>query len=80
VIHLQPTLKIIWKELALLIRRYLQVGKQNFVRSVVRMLRRITSTRIISLGNTVDGKEGSFSFNKKAANANAAVTPRIKLH
>jgi hypothetical protein len=26
------------------------------------------------------GKEGGFSLNKKAANANAAVMPRIKLH
>jgi spore coat protein CotH len=34
---LQPTLKIIWKELASLVRQYLQDGKRNFVRAVVKI-------------------------------------------
>lgn len=78
-IHLQPTLKIIWKEPASFAKQDSQADKQNFASAAARTLGRTTNIRIIFLSNSVDDKEGNILFNKKEADASAADILRIKL-
>jgi hypothetical protein len=79
VIHLQPTLKIIWKEFASFARQVLRADKQSFAREAARMPGRITNIRITYLSNSVDGEEGSFLYKRKEADVSAADISKIKL-
>jgi len=67
VIHLQPTLKTIWKEPASSAEQYSRADKQSFARAAARMHGQTTNTRIMSLNNSVGGSEGSFLLKKKGS-------------